>query len=88
VSFWEISVKSNLGKLSLPLPPERFVSLQRELHGIDSMALDEKAGAEPGTLPGLHRDPFGRMLICQARAHGLTLASSDPVVRQYPVLLP
>jgi len=28
-----------------------------------------------------------RMLVCQALAHGLTLASSDPLIRQYPVTL-
>jgi len=27
------------------------------------------------------------MLVCQAQAHGLTLASSDPLIRQYPVML-
>jgi len=33
------------------------------------------------------RDPFDRMRVCQAQAHGLTLASSDPLIRQYPVAL-
>jgi hypothetical protein len=27
------------------------------------------------------------MVVCQAQAHGLALASSDPLVRQYPVTL-
>jgi PIN domain nuclease of toxin-antitoxin system len=40
----------------------------------------------PG-LPAIHRDPFDRMLICQALAHGLTLASSDPLIHQYPVTI-
>jgi len=35
----------------------------------------------------LHRDPFDRMSVCQAQAHSLTLASSDSLVRQYPVAL-
>jgi len=38
--------------------------------------LDEAAVAQLGGLPALHRDPFDRMLVCQAQAHGLTLASS------------
>jgi len=38
--------------------------------------LDEAAVAQLGGLPVLHRDPFDRMLVCQAQAHGLTLASS------------
>ena len=38
--------------------------------------MDEAAVAQLGGLPALHRDPFDRMLVCQAQAHGLTLASS------------
>ena len=87
VSFWEISLKHSLGKLPLPQPPAQFVPQQRDKHMIAPLVLDEAAVAELSVLPGLHRDPFDRMLICQAMAHGLTLASSDSLVRQYPVAL-
>ena len=36
-------------------------------------------------LPPLHRDPFDRMLICQAIAHGLAILTPDERIRQYPV---
>jgi PIN domain nuclease of toxin-antitoxin system len=87
VSFWEICVKHSLGKLPLPQPPAQFVPQQRDKHLIAPLVLDEAAVAQLSGLPGLHRDPFDRMLICQAMAHGLTLASSDSLVRQYPVAL-
>ena len=87
VSFWEISIKHSLGKLPLPQPPAQFIPLQREEHLIAPLALDEAAVAYLSGLPALHRDPFDRMLICQAQARGLTLASSDPLIRQYPVAL-
>ena len=87
VSFWEISVKYNLGRLPLPEPPVPFIQQQRERHFIASLVLDETAVAKLSGLPALHRDPFDRMLVCQAQAHGLTLASSDPLIRQYPVTL-
>ena len=87
VSFWEISIKHSLGKLPLPQPPAQFIPVQREKHFIMPLALDEAAVAQLGGLPALHRDPFDRMLICQAQAHGLTLASSDPVIRQYGIRL-
>jgi PIN domain nuclease of toxin-antitoxin system len=88
VSFWEISVKHDLGKLPLPQPPAQLIPEQRARHFISSLALDETAVAKLGALPTLHWDPFDRMLVCQAQAHGLTLASSDPLIRQYPVTLP
>ena len=87
VSFWEISLKHSLGKLPLPEPPSRFVPQQREKHFIAPLMLDEAAVAQLSGLPGLHRDPFDRMLICQAKAYDLTLSSSDALVRQYQVAL-
>jgi PIN domain nuclease of toxin-antitoxin system len=87
VSFWEISVKHSLGKLPLPQPPAQFIPQQREKHLIAPLPLDEAAVAHLGGLPALHRDPFDRMLVCQSQAHGLALASSDPLIRQYPVTL-
>ena len=86
-SAWEISVKHGLGKLDLPEAPSRFVPRQRELHFIESLPLDEASIYQLHNLPALHRDPFDRMLICQSLAHSLTLASSDPLVQQYPVSL-
>jgi PIN domain nuclease of toxin-antitoxin system len=85
VSFWEISLKHNLGKLPLPQTPAQFIPQQRERHLIAPLPLDEIAVAQLDGLPLLHRDPFDRMLVCQALAHGLTLASSDPLIQQYPV---
>lgn len=85
VSFWEISVKHGLGKLILPEPPSVFGTRQRELHQIKPLSLDENSVAHLSGLPTIHRDPFDRMLICQALAHGLVFASSDPVIGQYPV---
>jgi PIN domain nuclease of toxin-antitoxin system len=87
VSVWEISLKHSLGKLPLPQPAAQFVPLQRAKHLLAPLALDEAAVAQLSSLPALHRDPFDRMLVCQAQAHGLTLASSDSLVRQYPIAL-
>jgi PIN domain nuclease of toxin-antitoxin system len=87
VSYWEICVKHSLGKLPLPDSPERYVPLQREKHRIASLSLDEAAVARLVGLPLLHRDPFDRMLVCQALARDWLIASSDPLFRQYPVKL-
>ncbi len=85
VSYWEICVKHSLGKLPLPDSPERYVPLQREKHRIASLSLDEAAVARLAGLPTHHRDPFDRMLICQALAGDLHIASSNPLGKQYPL---
>jgi len=85
VSVWEISVKHSLGKLPLPRTIERFVVDQRERHGIAALPLDERAVLHLHKLPALHRDPFDRMLICQAIEHDCFLLTPDPLIAQYPV---
>lgn len=85
VSAWEISVKNALGRLPLPGPADRFVPEQRESHGIEQLVLDEIAALQLARLPNLHRDPFDRMLVCQAIVNGLTLLTPDELIAQYPV---
>ena len=85
VSVWESIVKYQLGKLPLPEPPETYLPKQRELHQIASLTLDESSIAQLAKLPPLHRDPFDRMLICQALQYGLTIATVDAAVQAYSV---
>ena len=47
--------------------------------------MDEASVLQLGRLPALHRDPFDRMLVCQAIEHGMTLVTPDPLIAQYPV---
>jgi PIN domain nuclease of toxin-antitoxin system len=85
VSAWEMVIKYALGRLPLPEPPERFVPIQRKQHGIDSLQLDEEAALHLTRLPLLHKDPFDRMLVCQAMVHDLVILTPDELVNQYPV---
>jgi PIN domain nuclease of toxin-antitoxin system len=85
VSIWELSVKHALGKLPLPGTLDRFIVEQRERHGIAALPLSEQAVLHLHKLPLLHRDPFDRMLICQAIEHDCVLLTPDPLIAQYPV---
>lgn len=85
ISVWEAIVKYQLGKLPLPDHPETYLPKQRDLHQIASLALDEISVVQLAKLPLLHRDPFDRMLICQALQNGLTIATVDTAIRAYSV---
>ena len=85
VSAWEIIVKHALGKLPLPDRAEAFIQRQCESHFIESLPLETKAVFHLSHLPNHHRDPFDKMLICQAIEHGLTILTADKMIIQYPV---
>jgi PIN domain nuclease of toxin-antitoxin system len=85
ISVWEILVKYSLGKILLPTPVDQFIPQQRERHGIGTLALEEAATGHLPKLPALHKNPFDRMLICQAIQHELTILTPDPLITQYAI---
>ncbi|HUF82656.1 MAG TPA: type II toxin-antitoxin system VapC family toxin, partial [Burkholderiales bacterium] len=66
-------------------PPQQFIPEQRRAHGIETLPLDEDAVLQLSRLPAIHKDPFDRMLICQAIAHGMVILTPDPLIGRYPV---
>lgn len=86
-SLWEIIVKYQLGKLPLPQSPESYIPLQRQRHLIASLPLDEASVAQLAKLPPIHRDPFDRMLICQALEYGMTILTVDHIFPSYSVTI-
>ncbi|HXH71054.1 MAG TPA: type II toxin-antitoxin system VapC family toxin [Pyrinomonadaceae bacterium] len=84
-SLWETIIKYKLGKLPLPQSPDIYIPMQRRQHQIKSFSLHENAVKELVNLPALHRDPFDRILICQALANGLTIVTVDPQIKNYNI---
>jgi PIN domain nuclease of toxin-antitoxin system len=84
-AVWEATVKYQLGKLPLPEPPERYLPSRRQLHNVASLPLDEESILRLPSLPLHHRDPFDRMMICQALEHGMTIVTVDSAIKQYSV---
>ena len=85
VSSWEINVKYRLGKLPLPLSPDKFIPKERKRHLVEPLELTEQDTLHLCKLPNPHKDPFDRMLVCQSIEHSLTIITPDPLISQYPV---
>lgn len=84
-SAWEIVINHSLGRLVLHVPPDEYVTDQRRLHRIETLSMSELATSQADTLPSIHRDPFDRIIVAQAIVHGLTIVTSDRLIRMYPV---
>ena len=85
VSIWEATIKYQLNKLPLPQPAATFLPVQRQTHRMISLSIDEGTIEFLPRLPSIHRDPFDRILICQAQQHGLTIVTADTAITAYPV---
>ena len=85
VSTLEIQIKYQIGKL--PMPEEPAVVLPREIakYDLTRLALSDAAIFGLSQLPPIHRDPFDRLLVSQAKLAGLVLVSPDKVFAKYPV---
>lgn len=82
-SIWETAIKRSLGRADFDVEPRR---LRRALldHGWNELAISSEHAAAVNELPPLHKDPFDRILLAQARTEGLTLLTSDKLVSRYP----
>ena len=80
-SVWEISVKKSIGKLKVP------DNLLEELlaHRFSLLDINAEHAQLAGELPLIHKDPFDRMLVAQAKIEKLTLISVDPHIAKYEV---
>jgi len=85
ISSWEIAVKVSRGRLEWQGDPQVRVPRLRDHFGIRALPLDETSALQASDLPHLHRDPFDRLLVCQAITHGLTIVTPDEAIRKYPV---
>jgi PIN domain nuclease of toxin-antitoxin system len=87
VSGWEMAIKWGIGKLTLPGQPDIFVEQQLEINNFTPLPIQMAHGLYAHELPGIHKDPFDRLLIAQSKIERLLLISADSIFQQYPVSL-
>jgi len=82
-SLWEIAIKNGLGRASFSVDPRL---LRRNLleHDYRELPISGAHATAVDLLPAIHRDPFDRILVAQARIEGLTLLTADATLARYP----
>ena len=53
------------------------------VHGYAELPVTAEHSLKVDSLPLLHKDPFDRLLLAQARAEGMVLVTGDAAVSQY-----
>lgn len=84
-SFWEMSIKINLGKLDI-----NGLTLEEHIQELEQISfrflpIHTSHIIQNGKLPPHHKDPFDRILIAQAISEGMHIVSSDVVFDQYTI---
>lgn len=82
-SFWEIAIKSSLGRDDFRVVPRL---LRRALldNGYTELPVTSEHAVSIDALPQLHKDPFDRILLAQALIEGITLLTADAQLARYP----
>lgn len=76
-SVWELAIKANLGKLDLGTDVRSWVGRAIEELQLEQLSITGEHAAGVEHLPPLHRDPFDRILVAQARSEGAVLLTAD-----------
>jgi PIN domain nuclease of toxin-antitoxin system len=84
VSPWEVAIKMAGGKLRPMESPIRWFRGLVERYELRELPLNAGVACAAAELPLLHRDPFDRVIVALAHAHGFTVLTSDENIRQYP----
>jgi PIN domain nuclease of toxin-antitoxin system len=84
VSWWEIAIKTRIGKLNASLPELRATALES---GFRELPLLGSHAEMLATIPMHHNDPFDHMLVAQAMAEPMRLITGDNILSQYTPLV-
>ncbi len=81
-SIWEIVIKLGLGRDDFKVDPHRLRKML-VVHGYTEISVSSEHALRVHGLPMLHKDPFDRLLLAQARSEGMLLITADTAVAQY-----
>ncbi len=81
-SLWEITIKNGLERSDFNVDPRRLWRMLL-VNGYRELSVTSEHTVAVNDLPLLHKDPFDRILVAQARVEGVTLLTTDKMVTKY-----
>lgn len=83
-SFWEITIKHQIGKLTLDISLEDLFEYAGR-NQIEIMQMSNEHLLALSKLPGHHSDPFDLLIGSRALAENLTLITKDKILKKYKI---
>ena len=83
-ALWELAIKASIGAITIR---DADVTLATWVATLEARVLPVEASHAYAMygLPMLHKDPFDRMMVAQAKLEDLVLVTNDERVHQYDV---
>lgn len=84
ITSFEIAIKHNKKKLTLPVRPEKWIPDILTHHGIVEIPVDSEIAVFSVNLPYIHNDPADRIIIATSIIKKIDILSPDPLIKKYP----
>ncbi len=81
-SLWEITIKNSLERPDFKVDARRLWRMLL-VNGYRELAVTSEHTIAVNELPPIHKDPFDRILVAQARVESLLLLTADKMVAKY-----
>jgi PIN domain nuclease of toxin-antitoxin system len=81
-SLWEIGIKHALGRADFRVDARRLWRMLLAA-GYRELPVASEHAVAVAELPPLHKDPFDRILLAQARTEGMELLTADAALARY-----
>lgn len=82
VSLWETSIKCSMARADFGVDPRRLWRMLLA-NGYRELPVASEHAIAVNDLPKLHKDPFDRILLAQARVEGYVLLTVDKTLAGY-----
>jgi PIN domain nuclease of toxin-antitoxin system len=84
-SYWEISINVSIGRLALAANWIEVFDQEILINSIKWLPIEKEHCWAIMNLPMIHRDPFDRLLVAQARCEKMALLTADANMQGYDV---
>lgn len=84
ISIWELGVKVQRGKLTLPLSIDKLAHRIEAHSSVELVPVDATIWLRSLSLAWEHRDPADRVIVATSLLHRVPIVTKDDVIRSFP----
>ena len=84
-SAWEMSIKIQLGRLTIEEELEPFIIQQLLENNFNTLSISIFHSIHTLKLPDIHKDPFDRIIIAQSQIEEMPLITKDKNIKKYKI---